>query len=108
MSGATSLRVLAVSGSLRARSSNTELLRALASSAPPSVRVALYDGLAHLPPFNPDLDEDGAVLPVPVQRLRALVDVADTVVICSPEYAHGVPGVLKTSLDWLVSGFEMP
>lgn len=108
MSVSPPLRILAISGSLRARSSNTELLRALAAVSPPTMRVALYDGLAELPPFNPDLDEDGAVPPPAVERLRSLVDAADGVVICSPEYAHGVPGALKNALDWLVSGFEIP
>jgi len=97
------LRIVAISGSLRARSSNTELLRALGLLAPSAMRVTLYDGLADLPPFNPDLDEEGAVPPPPVHALRTLVAAADAVVICSPEYAHGVAGALKNALDWLVS-----
>ena len=101
------LRILAISGSLRARSSNTELLRALAALSPPSMRVALYDGLAELPQFNPDLDEEGAVPAASVRTLRSLVEVADGLVICTPEYAHGVPGALKNALDWLVSGAEI-
>lgn len=100
--------LLAISGSLRERSTNTEVLRAAALLAPPTVRVTLYDGLAKLPHFNPDLDREGAVLPVPVQELRAQVGAADGLLICSPEYAHGVPGSLKNALDWLVSGPEMP
>lgn len=108
MGQTTVVRILAISGSLRARSTNTELLRALAAVSLPSVRVALYGGLAALPQFNPDLDEEGAVPPPAVQTMRSLVDVADAVAICSPEYAHGVPGALKNALDWLVSGFEIP
>lgn len=97
------LGILAISGSLRARSSNTELLRAAALLAPPTMRVTLYEGLADVPPFNPDLDEEGAVPPPAVQALRTLVAAADGVAICSPEYAHGVAGALKNALDWLVS-----
>lgn len=102
------LRILGVSGSLRARSTNTELLRALALVAPADVRVAVYAGLGELPHFNPDLDEEGVLPPPPVRHLRALVGVADAVVISSPEYAHGVPGALKNALDWLVSDTDVP
>ena len=71
--------------------------------APEGVRVRFYEGLATLPPFNPDLDADGSVPPPPVAELRRLLIAADAVLISSPEYAHGVPGVLKNMLDWLVS-----
>jgi NAD(P)H-dependent FMN reductase len=106
--GTEQRRVLAITGSLRRRSSNTELLLALAAMAPPTLHVVLYDGLASLPHFNPDDDGEGATLPPTVQRLRDLVEAADAVVICSPEYAHGVPGSLKNALDWLVSGSQIP
>jgi NAD(P)H-dependent FMN reductase len=101
------LNILALSGSLRARSTNTEVLRAAAILAPATVQLTLYSGLASIPPFNPDLDFEGAILPAPVQDLRRQIARADAVLICSPEYAHGVPGVLKNALDWLVSGTEI-
>ena len=101
-------RILAISGSLRAKSSNTEVLRAAALLAPASARVTLFAGLGDLPPFNPDLDGEGATPPAPVRALREQVAAADALLICSPEYAHGVPGVLKNALDWLVSGPEIP
>ena len=100
--------ILAVSGSLRAQSSNTEVLRAAALLAPSDVTITFFDGLAGLPHFNPDLDGDGASLPEEVAALRAHVGEADALMICSPEYAHGVPGSLKNALDWLVSGPEIP
>ena len=100
-------RILAISGSLRARSSNTELLKAAALLAGPNAAVDQYDGLGSLPHFNPDLDLEGAVLPAEVQRLRTAIATADALLISSPEYAHGVPGSLKNALDWLVSGPEM-
>ena len=101
------MRLLAISGSLRAHSSNGELLRALATVARPAIDVDVYAGLADLPAFNPDLDEEGMTLPAAVQTLRRAVGEADGLVISSPEYAHGVPGALKNALDWLVSGPEM-
>lgn len=92
---------LAISGSLRASSSNTTLLRATRRVAPAGVTVQLYEGLGSLPHFNPDLDI--APLPGPVVDLRARIAAADALVICSPEYARGVAGAMKNALDWLVS-----
>lgn len=97
------LRILAISGSLRAVSSNTALLRAAAALAPEGVEITLYGGLGDLPHFNPDLEEKE---PPSVTDLRARVRMADGLLISSPEYAHGVPGVLKNALDWLVGGEE--
>lgn len=101
------MRILAISGSLRARSSNTELLRAAALVAGPSIEFVFYGGLAGLPHFNPDLDVEGSTPPEAVRQLRAQVAEADALLICSPEYAHGVAGSLKNALDWLVSDAEM-
>jgi chromate reductase len=100
---APAIEVLGISGSLRARSSNTELLRAASSLAPANVRITVFSGLDALPHFNPDLDGEGAVPPPAVGDLRRRVRCADALLICSPEYAHGVPGALKNALDWLVS-----
>jgi chromate reductase, NAD(P)H dehydrogenase (quinone) len=97
------MRVLAISGSLRSQSSNTTLLRAAAMLAAPGVEIAIYDRIGDLPHFNPDLDGEGAEPPPAVKDLRDRVDAAAAVIICSPEYAHGVPGSLKNALDWLVS-----
>ena len=104
------MRILAISGSLRAASSNTALLREAVTLAPDGVQVVLYDALADLPHYNPDLDVllDDPALPSAVRDLRAQVGAADALLISSPEYAHGVPGSLKNALDWLVGGSEMP
>jgi len=96
------IHLLAISGSLRAHSSNTETLRALTLLAPPEVTITPFDGLAALPHFNPDHDVEGMALPEAVQSLRAQIEAADGIVISSPEYAHGVPGSLKNALDWSI------
>jgi chromate reductase len=100
------LRILAISGSLRAQSSNTSLLRLAAFVAPDDMIVELYDGLVRLPHFNPDDDVD--VPPPAVLELRRRVGEADGLLFCSPEYAHGLPGSLKNALDWLVASVELP
>jgi chromate reductase len=100
------MKILAISGSLRAGSSNTAVLRAAARLAPAGVEIALYDGIAGLPFFNPDLDGDR--LPDAVAAFRGLIGEADGLLFSSPEYARGVAGVMKNALDWLVASFEFP
>jgi chromate reductase, NAD(P)H dehydrogenase (quinone) len=99
------MRILAISGSLRANSSNTTLLHAVAALAPPTIEVSVYNGLAALPHFNPELDIEP--LPPPVVDFRSQLRTTDGVLISSPEYAHGVPGVLKNALDWVVASGEL-
>ena len=99
------MRILAISGSLRAVSSNTAALQAMRALAPPGVELALYEGLGALPMFNPDLDGHE---PDEVLELRRQIGLCDGLVICSPEYAHGVAGAMKNALDWLVPSLEFP
>ena len=99
--------IAAISGSLRAGSSNGALLRAAARLAPEGVRVLVEEDLGKIPHFNPDLDFEGAQPPAPVAAFRAFLSGADAVLICTPEYAHGVPGSLKNALDWIVSSGEL-
>lgn len=100
------MRILAICGSLRARSSNLAALEAAARLAPPPLAISLYRGLADLPHFNPDLDTEQ--LPEPVTALRHAIGAASGLIICSPEYARGVAGAMKNALDWLVSSTEFP
>jgi chromate reductase, NAD(P)H dehydrogenase (quinone) len=97
------IRILAISGSLRKISSNTSLLQAAMMLSPEKVEIKLYGGLGELPHFNPDLE---STEPASVTDLRHQLRSADGLIISSPEYAHGIPGVLKNALDWLVSGEE--
>ncbi len=92
------MRIVALSGSLRAASLHSMLLRASARLAPPGTQVMLHP-LGALPLFNPDLE---AADPPPVAALRTQLIAAGAVLIASPEYAHGVSGVIKNALDWMV------
>lgn len=100
------MKIAAISGSLRSGSSNTAALRAAAHLAPAGVEVILFEGIADLPFFNPDLDGDN--VPAPVGAMRELIGSVDGLLISSPEYARGVAGVLKNALDWLVGSHEFP
>jgi chromate reductase len=92
------MRLLTVSGSLRAGSHNTALLRAAAELAPDGVEVLQFEGLDRLPHYNED--HDTAEPHAEVQRLRDEVAAADAVLIATPEYNGSVPGHLKTAVDW--------
>jgi NAD(P)H-dependent FMN reductase len=94
------IHILAISGSLRAASWNSTLVRALALLAPPALDVSVYGGLGDVPPFNPDDDVEPA--PAAVADFRSRLRAVDAVVISTPEYAHGIPGTLKNALDWVV------
>lgn len=100
------INLLTISGSLRAYSSNSALLHGIAALAPEYYRFTEYSGLGDLPHFNPDLDGDDNLPPAAVSDLRSQLKQADAVIICTPEYANGVPGVLKNALDWIVSSGE--
>lgn len=91
------MQILAISGSLRAQSSNTSALIAAAMLAPAGMEVVLYPGLAELPHFNPDLDLDLDSPPDIVRSLRRLIGQSDGLLICSPEYAHGSARAVRAS-----------
>ncbi len=97
------MRILGLSGSLRAASLNTRLLLATKRLAPTHIAFEVFDGLGSLPIFNPDLEDQA---PEPVQAFQAALSKADAVLIASPEYAHGVTGVIKNALDWVVASAE--
>jgi NAD(P)H-dependent FMN reductase len=93
--------ILAISGSLRAGSSNHNILEALGKMMPSEINYIIYDGLAHIPAFDPGLDNETP--PAAIAALRNQLDEADRIFICTPEYAYGVPGALKNALDWMVA-----
>ena len=92
------MRVLAISGSLRADSNNTGLLRALREEAPAGIDVEIWDGLKAIPPY--DADDDVVPGPPDVEAFRELVREVDAVFFATPEYNSSVPGALKNALDW--------
>ena len=91
------MKILGISGSLRAASYNTALLRAAAQVAPPGVTVDIYEGLELLPPFNEDRED---APPAEVERLRAELEGADAVLFATPEYNTTMPGQIKQVVDW--------
>jgi len=93
------MKILALSGSLRAASINSAVLRAAVRLAPPGTTVSLFKSLGQLPLFNPDLESD---VPDVVATFQRTVAQSDALIIASPEYAHGVTGTIKNALDWLV------
>ncbi|MGA8216995.1 MAG: NAD(P)H-dependent oxidoreductase [Solirubrobacterales bacterium] len=92
------MEVLAISGSLRRDSHNTELLRAAAELLPPSVALELFDGLKAVEPY--DEDDDQGAGPDGARRLREAIQSADAILIATPEYNSSIPGQLKNALDW--------
>lgn len=92
------MRLLLISGSTRAGSTNTAVLRSVRQLAPGDAE--LYSELAMLPAFDPDADRDP--LPETVDRLRRSVAASDAILFCTPEYAGALPGSFKNLLDWLV------
>jgi chromate reductase len=99
------LRILAICGSLQAKSGNLSLLQHAALAAPEGVEVVLFDGLRDLPHFNPDLELAGELPAVAAWRhaLRASAGV----LIASPEYGHSLPGALKNGIDWVIGTGEL-
>ena len=92
------LHVVGISGSLRRASFNSALLLAARELAPPELIIEVHE-LGSIPLFNLDLETDGA--PVGVEELRGAVRRADGLLLVTPEYNHGVSGVLKNAIDWL-------
>jgi chromate reductase, NAD(P)H dehydrogenase (quinone) len=99
------MRILGICGSLQAKSSNLTLLETAQRCAPPAVEVVLFDGLRHLPHFDPDLDTDA--VPAPVEAWRRALAESDGLLIACPEYGHSLPGALKNGIDWAIPSGEL-
>jgi len=97
----TMIKILAIPGSLRTNSSSNKILSAVISMAPAEVSIEQFDGVGNLPHFNDSDDVDPRV-----EAFRTKINAADAVLICTPEYAFGVPGSLKNALDWTVASGE--
>ena len=93
------MRILGIAGSLRAGSYNRALLAAAAELAPEGVRIEPWERLREVPPYDADEDTDER-RPESVRDLKRALTEADGVLIATPEYTYGIPGVLKNALDW--------
>ena len=100
------INVLAICGSTRQSSSNHHLIKAITDLGADIFQVRVLEGLTDIPHFNPDLDMEPGSAPAAVQEFRAQLAAADAVLICTPEYAIGVPGTLKNAVDWTVSSMH--
>ena len=96
--------VLAIPGSTRAHSTNLNLIKAIEDLTKDIFYVTVFDGLMRIPPFNPDNDTEYP--PSAIINFRKQLKDADGILICTPEYAMGVPGTLKNAIDWTVSSME--
>jgi len=97
-------KILAISGSTRIDSTNSNYIKAIAGLYAHELEVSIYKGLSGLPHFNPDDDQEAVA--EAVAGLRKQLKAADGVLICTPEYAMGVPGSLKNAIDWTVSSCD--
>ena len=97
-------RILGVSGSLRSGSVNRIFLDAMALIAPENADFRIYNDVGSLPLFNPELQDSP---PEIVRRWRDEITQADMLLLVSPEYAHGVTGVIKNAFDWIVGSGEL-
>ena len=94
------MRILAISGSLRADSYNTALANAARELAPAGVEVEVYEGLGLIPHYDQDLDQEDVEEPEAVAALRRRIAEADALLLVTPEYNGSLPGVLKNAIDW--------
>jgi chromate reductase len=92
------LRILGIAGSLRAASFNRALLHTAIEVAPEGVAIDIFDGLGAIPAYNADVEAQGD--PAAVVALKTAIADADALLIATPEYNYGVPGVLKNAIDW--------
>ncbi|HWH64140.1 MAG TPA: NAD(P)H-dependent oxidoreductase [Ginsengibacter sp.] len=97
-------KILPISGSTRQRSTNLNLINAIIDLFSDKLDIKLFHGISALPHFNPDIDTEDP--PKTVLDFRKQLNDADGILICTPEYAMGVPGTLKNAIDWTVSSME--
>jgi NAD(P)H-dependent FMN reductase len=97
-------KIVAICGSTRKTSSNLNLIHAITELAKEKFNISIFDKLTEIPHFNPDIDNETP--PTAVAQFRQMLKEAEGILICTPEYAMGVPGALKNAIDWTVSSCE--
>ena len=95
------MKILAISGSTREKSSNEAILSFIKNTFKETCEVLIFKGIYNLPHFNPDIDQENP--PQEVLDFRQLIEKSDAVIICTPEYVFSLPGTLKNALEWTVS-----
>lgn len=93
-----SLKLFGLAGSLRRGSFNRALLHAAVEVAPKGVEIRIFERLGEIPLFNADVEAGGD--PEPVVALKSAIREADALLVATPEYNYGIPGVLKNAIDW--------
>jgi NAD(P)H-dependent FMN reductase len=101
MTKSSKKQILALSGSIRKNSSNNRILELIADACKDDAAIEIYALIDQLPHFIPGLQDD--VLPVIVKDFLDKIQMADGVLICTPEYVFSLPAVLKNALEWTVS-----
>jgi chromate reductase, NAD(P)H dehydrogenase (quinone) len=94
-------KILALPGSLRLKSSSNRILDIISTLIPPDTNFEIFDGIGNLPHFS-----DPEIIPGLVLEFKKKIQEADAILICTPEYAFGVPGSLKNAIDWTVGSGE--
>lgn len=97
--------ILAISGSASSDSSNAKLLRVVGNAFAHTYQIEVKEGLWQLPLYTPQLEQVG--IPDVVQQLRSQLAAAHGIIICTPEYAHNIPAVLKNMLEWVTNSGEL-
>ena len=95
------IKILAITGSTRKNSSNFKILKYISDNIKTEFEIEIFEDLAEIPHFNPDLDNENP--PENVVSFRNKIIQADGIIICSPEYVFSLPGSLKNALEWCVS-----
>jgi chromate reductase, NAD(P)H dehydrogenase (quinone) len=98
-------KIFALCGSTRQNSINLELLKIISDLEKETIELQIFTQIGYFPHFNPDIDNPEHT-PTFVEDFRNKLKQADGILICTPEYAMGVPGTLKNALDWTVSSME--
>ncbi|MFP7176725.1 NADPH-dependent FMN reductase [Priestia filamentosa] len=98
-------KVITILGSIRESSINTNILENLASFFTGNIDYPIYDKIGEFPHFNPDLDNEKG--PKGIEEFGQELNEADALIFCTPEYARSIPGVLKNTIDWLVSSGQL-
>ena len=98
-------KIFALCGSTRQNSINLTLLKIIATLEKETIEIQIFTQLDYLPHYNPDIDNPEHT-PTFVLNFKNKIRQADGILICTPEYAMGVPGTLKNAVDWTVSSME--